>query len=66
MPLYMHCPNCQHPRVVPPQRQGRRLFCRQCGQMFVAALDHTQRPARERRMNVFDLDSTVSTSIIEL
>ena len=34
VPVYVLCPHCEHPHVVPPHRRGKRQFCRQCGQLF--------------------------------
>lgn len=31
VPVYLECPHCDHPQVVPARRRGRALFCRQCG-----------------------------------
>ncbi len=31
MPVYVNCPHCDHPQIVPARRRGRALFCRQCG-----------------------------------
>lgn len=37
MPVYMHCPHCDHPQIVPMQRRGRMRFCRQCGRAYVTS-----------------------------
>ncbi len=37
MPVYMHCPHCDHPQVVPISRRGRMRFCRQCGRAYVTS-----------------------------
>ena len=37
MPVYMHCPHCDHPQVVPVHRRGRMRFCRQCGRAYVTS-----------------------------
>lgn len=44
MPVYMHCPHCDHPQVVPVARRGRMRFCRQCGRAYVTSkvIDHVQ------------------------
>ena len=34
MPVYLHCPHCEHPRVVPPRGRGKTTFCRQCGRAY--------------------------------
>lgn len=35
MPIYIHCPHCEHPHVVPVARKGRVTRCRQCANAFV-------------------------------
>jgi len=35
VPLYLHCPHCEHPQIVPVRRRGRAQFCRQCGRAYV-------------------------------
>jgi transposase-like protein len=37
VPVYIICPHCEHPQVVPAHRRGRARFCRQCGQAFVTS-----------------------------
>lgn len=37
MPLYLHCPHCEHPQVIPVHRRGRLVICRQCGRTFRGA-----------------------------
>ncbi|UCD29068.1 MAG: hypothetical protein JSV03_00870 [Planctomycetota bacterium] len=34
MPVYLHCPHCDHPQVVPTYRRGKTIFCRQCGKAY--------------------------------
>ena len=34
MPVYLQCPHCEHPQVVPARRRGKTLFCRQCGRAY--------------------------------
>lgn len=36
VPVYVLCPHCDHPHVVPPHRRGRKHLCRQCGQAYRA------------------------------
>ncbi len=64
MPLYMLCPHCEHPQLVPVRRRGRAQFCRQCGRAYVpsktreearplpistlAEMEEYTRPAEER------------------
>ena len=31
MPVYVKCPHCEHPQVVPSGRLGKKRLCRQCG-----------------------------------
>ena len=31
MPIYLTCPHCDHPTVVPPHRHKSVGLCRQCG-----------------------------------
>ncbi len=38
MPVYVNCPHCEHPQVVPAARRGRVRFCRQCGRPYRASL----------------------------
>ncbi len=35
MPIYIHCPHCEHPHVIPVVRKGRPYRCRQCANGFV-------------------------------
>lgn len=44
MPVYMHCPHCEHPQIVPVSRRGRMRFCRQCGRAYVTSkvIDYVQ------------------------
>ena len=37
MPVYMNCPHCDHPQIVPVNRRGRMRFCRQCGRAYVTS-----------------------------
>jgi len=37
VPVYVHCPQCDHPQIVPSHRRGRARFCRQCGQAYIAS-----------------------------
>ncbi|HOM51118.1 MAG TPA: hypothetical protein PLV57_01915 [Phycisphaerae bacterium] len=37
VPVYMHCPHCDHPQIVPVARRGRMRFCRQCGRAYVTS-----------------------------
>jgi hypothetical protein len=37
VPVYMHCPHCEHPQIVPVARRGRMRFCRQCGRAYVTS-----------------------------
>ena len=37
MPVYVHCPHCEHPQVVPPHRRGKMRFCRQCGRAYLTS-----------------------------
>lgn len=41
MPVYLHCPHCEHPQIVSPRRRGRTLFCRQCGRAYLTSKDET-------------------------
>jgi len=34
VPVYLHCPHCEHPQVVSPARRGKTLFCKQCGRAY--------------------------------
>ena len=34
VPVYLNCPHCEHPQVVPTRQRGRTLFCRQCGRAY--------------------------------
>lgn len=34
MPIYIHCPHCEHPQIVAPRRRGKAQFCRQCGSAY--------------------------------
>ena len=34
MPVYLHCPHCEHPQIVPALRRGKTVFCRQCGKAY--------------------------------
>lgn len=34
MPIYMLCPHCDHPQIVPKERRGKKRLCRQCGQPY--------------------------------
>ncbi len=34
MAVYVICPHCFHPTVVPRARAGKGRLCRQCGQMY--------------------------------
>jgi len=34
VPVYLHCPHCEHPQIVPAYRRGKTTFCRQCGKAF--------------------------------
>ena len=35
MAVYVICPHCLHPTVVPRGRTGKGRLCRQCGQVYV-------------------------------
>lgn len=37
MPVYLHCPHCEHPQVVAPHRRGKTVTCRQCGGSYRTA-----------------------------
>jgi ribosomal protein S27E len=39
VPVYVLCPHCEHPHVIPPHRLGRKLFCRQCGRVYASSED---------------------------
>ncbi len=43
MPLYVLCPHCGHPAILPSEPRGRREICRQCGQAYYIP----QAPAHE-------------------
>jgi len=34
MPVYIHCPHCEHPHVISAHRRGKALFCKQCGWVY--------------------------------
>lgn len=34
MPVYVHCPYCDHPQIVTAKRRGKALFCKQCGWVY--------------------------------
>jgi len=34
MPVYVNCPHCDHPQVVPVHRRGKTRHCRQCGHAY--------------------------------
>lgn len=34
MAIYVICPHCNHPTVVPRLRTGKGRVCRQCGQAY--------------------------------
>lgn len=36
MPLYVTCPQCNHPAVLPHSMKGRRYRCRQCAAIYEA------------------------------
>lgn len=38
MPIYLNCPHCGHPQVVPAFRRGRKRLCRQCGHGYQTSL----------------------------
>jgi len=47
VPVYLHCPHCEHPQVVPAARRGRVRFCRQCGRAYRTSLtSETAEPIR--------------------
>jgi hypothetical protein len=35
MPIYVHCPHCEHPVVLPAAVHGRYYRCRQCNGFYV-------------------------------
>ncbi len=37
MPVYLNCPHCEHPQIVPQHRRGRVVVCRQCAQAYVTS-----------------------------
>jgi uncharacterized paraquat-inducible protein A len=49
MPIYVTCPHCDHPTVVPPHRHKSAGLCRQCGNGYLVS-EHEPRamalPAR--------------------
>jgi hypothetical protein len=42
VPLYLLCPHCEHPQIVPVRRRGRPQFCRQCGRAYVPSKTREQ------------------------
>ncbi len=34
MPVYLHCPHCEHPQVISATRRGKALLCKQCGRAY--------------------------------
>lgn len=65
MPVYLQCPHCEHPIVVPSHRRGKTLFCRQCG----GAYRTSTRVAEARPLpisSVAELHKHTRTKAIEL
>jgi len=44
MAVYIHCPHCCHPTVVPVRRAGAYLRCRQCQTAFALTESTPPRP----------------------
>ncbi len=44
MAVYVHCPHCCHPTVVPVRHAGNQLRCRQCQTAFALAESAPPRP----------------------
>lgn len=44
MPLYVTCPQCNHPAVLPRSMKGRRYRCRQCAAVYEAESAHFNHP----------------------
>lgn len=35
VPVYIQCPVCEHPAVLPPAFRGRPHRCRQCNRVYI-------------------------------
>ena len=42
MPIYVTCPHCGHPQVIPADRRGKKRLCRQCGHGYQTSLTATE------------------------
>jgi len=49
MPVYIMCPHCHHPAVVPAIRRGMNRVCRQCQRLFFVPDEPIAPPVPRRR-----------------
>lgn len=49
MPVYVICPHCQHPIVVPAKARGKARLCKQCGGAYKTSRVHPHAVALSAR-----------------